>query len=88
MLRPIIGTDFSIENREVGDNFATWNEAIGARTGTIVPVYNAEGQLKQELWCDDEALLVNEPQHNVLASKLAGQDLFGNVIVFEPGDIK
>jgi len=87
MIRRVILTDGTSEEREVGNGFQTWNEAIDARMGQIVPT--DEGK---ELWCDEEALCKNDPEINSVASALCsrsnyGQPIFGNVIVFQPGDI-
>ena len=86
MIRTVIPVDGPGVDQEVGDGWQSWNKAIGAGIGTIV-----QGKLagkRIELWCDDEALCVAEPVQNLVASKLAGQPIFGAVIVFRPGDIK
>lgn len=92
MIRLVLRADGTAENKEVGNGFETWNEAIHAGIGTIVQgrIVNMEkGKTEKiELWCDDEALCCNNPVGNVFASMLAGQPIFGDVIVFHPGDIK
>jgi hypothetical protein len=87
MIRKLIRTDGTMEDTEVGNGFADWNKAIGARVGEIVPTDHGK-----ELWCDEEALCVGEPEINTVASALVshlrmGQPIFGDVIVFEEGDI-
>lgn len=69
---------------EVGDGWKDWNKAIGAHTGTIV----VSPDRTVELWCDDEGLMVDEPQFNMAATLVVGQQIVGDVIVFLPGDIK
>jgi hypothetical protein len=83
MKKKVLKTDGTSEIQEVGNGFMTWNKAIDARTGTIVPTRDG-----RELWADDEALLVESPQLNSNATILAGFPVFGDVIVFEPGDIE
>jgi hypothetical protein len=91
MIRLVLRADGTASNEEVGEGFRTWNQAIKASIGTIVfaSMDDVTRGVKQEieLWCDDEALMVNEPVGNVFASMLAGQPIFGDVIVFRPGDI-
>ncbi len=57
--------------------------AINAHTGCIVPLSDGS-----ELWCDEEALCKNNPVRNAMASLLAKQDIYGDVILFKKGDIK
>lgn len=83
MQRNIIKADGTSKVTEVGEGYQNWNAAIDARTGQIVT--SPDGTL--ELWCDEEGLLVSEPQLNRAASLLVGQQIVGDVIVFYPGDI-
>ena len=83
MQREILKADGTNETTEVGDGWEAWNEAIGARIGELV--VSPDGSI--ELWCDEEGLLVNEPQINRAASLLACRPIVGDVIVFFPGDI-
>ena len=101
MKRKVIRVDnFSgctLEDVDVGESWESWNAAIGARTGQIVPAVSA-GHFSEtlavlaisgsgkELWCDEEALLTERPL-NPIASLIADQAIFGDVIVFEEGDI-
>jgi len=84
MERKVIKTDGTTTSTWVGDGFESWNEAIGARVGTIV----VSPDRTVELWCDDEGLMVAEPQLTLAASMLVGQQIVGDVIYFMPGDIK
>jgi uncharacterized membrane protein (DUF441 family) len=86
MIRKVIRASGQVEQAEVGDGFQTWNKAIGAGIGTIVQG-TAAGQ-RVELWCDDEALCTADPVQNVAATGIARQPIYGDVIVFRPGDIK
>jgi hypothetical protein len=86
MNRKVLRADGRVETLEVGDGFRTWNKAINAGTGTIVQG-TAAGKVV-ELWCDDEALCCNAPVQNIVATMIARQPIFGDVIVFAVGDIK
>jgi hypothetical protein len=83
MKRTILQTDGGQHVKEVGTGFETWNDAIGASTGTLV----VSPDRTLEFWCDDEGLCCEDPQLNREASMLAGQQLVGDVIVFFPGDV-
>ncbi len=92
MIRTVVYADTrshtkASENKEVGNGFRTWNDAIRATVGTIV--YGSLAEIGPvELWCDDEALLFPDPIRNDAASIIARQDIYGDVIIFFPGDIK
>ena len=88
MERRVIRTDDTIARVEVGDGFESWNVAIKARIGQIVPTDDGK-----EFWCDEEGLLCGDPKLNVEATRRVhgtnyGQPIVGDVIEFEPGDIK
>jgi hypothetical protein len=85
MLRKVIRADGHIETKDVGTGFQSWNENIKARMGQIV--YGVAEFEEVELWCDEEALLVDEPEQNFIATAIARQPIFGDVIVFQVGDI-
>jgi hypothetical protein len=87
MHKMILRADGRVETVDVGDGFRTWNAAINARMGQIVPGYIV-GQGEVELWCDEEGLLVDKPTQNLYATLIARQPIVGDVIVFKPGDIK
>lgn len=93
MIRTILRADGRVEKKEVGKGFRKWNAAIGASYGTIVQgqIVNTEkGSIDQvELWCDEEALCKADPVQNFYATVIAGQGqvIFGDVIIFLPGDI-
>lgn len=85
MIRPVlraIAGESHTEMLEVGDGFETWNKAIGATCGEIVPCKNG----RQELWCNENGL-AEECALNQYASFIAGRHIVGDVILFEKGDI-
>lgn len=88
------------EYRDVGDDWRAWNEAIGADTGELVrnvprfELRTQEGRAIRfpngaELWCDENARLTNRPR-NEIATALAQYPwgIYGDVIVFRPGDVR
>jgi len=83
MERTILRASGAFEKTEVGDNFSSWNECIGARVGEVVQAPDKS----LELWCDEEGLLC-EREFNFAASVLAMRPIVGDVIVFYPEDIK
>ncbi len=83
MNRFIIKAEDGFVKAEVGTGWRDWNNAINAHTGCIVPLSDGS-----ELWCDEEALCKNNPVRNAMASLLAKQDIYGDVILFKKGDIK
>lgn len=90
MKRKVIRVDGQLDDVDVGGSWQSWNRAIGARIGQIVPAVIGgpyPEYLGKELWCDEEALLTKRPL-NVIASNIADQAIFGDVIVFEEGDIE
>lgn len=96
MKRKVIRVDGPPEDVDVGGSWQSWNRAIGARYGQIVPAalgvhFDSDGvsfdHSGKELWCDEEALLTKRPL-NPIASLIADQAIFGDVIVFEEGDIE
>lgn len=83
MERTILRTNGGHANTNVGQGFAAWNKVIGARIGELV--LSQDGSI--ELWCDEEGLLIDEPELNQVASMLVGRRIVGDVIVFFPGDV-
>jgi len=72
----------SLEVPHTGNGFnlhAMYRE-IGCDLVETVHCYDPEFQTCL-LWCDEEARLKGDPQPNVRASILAGQPIFGNVIL-------
>jgi hypothetical protein len=94
MKRKVIRVNGTLEDVDVGEGWESWNAAIGARVGQIVRADSLENffygpyseYCDKELWCDEEALLTERPL-NPIASLIADQAIFGDVIVFEQGDI-
>ena len=86
MKRKVIRVDGPPDAVDVGEGWESWNAAIGARVGEIAPAVHPDYHGK-ELWCDEEALLMNRPL-NPVASLIADQAIFGDVILFEQGDIE
>ena len=81
VLRAIAGAAVS-DVIEVGDGFETWNAAICATCGEIVPCRNG----RQELWVNENGL-AEGCALNQQATMLSGRRIVGDVILFENGDI-
>ena len=83
MNRIVIRADGKNEVVNVGKGWQDWNRAINANLGCIVMLPDGS-----QLWCDDEALCKGEPVRNSTASFMTGQDIYGDAILFNRGDIQ